>query len=123
MRCINLPLTLTVTLRCCLAGRMRLADRSGRLCRRMSACVARLPGHLPCRRPLFPDVYFADVYCSPDIYSADVRCSYLITSFRKSRVELVMTDSHYDAADPVFLDIRPRSSSSAYLFALKLMQY
>ena len=70
MRCINLPLTLTVTLRCCLAGRMRLADRSGRLCRRMSACVARLPGHLPCRRPLFP----GRLLCRRLLFSGHLLC-------------------------------------------------
>jgi len=49
----------------------------------------------------------------PDVYPADVHCSYLITSFRHSRVELIMIDNQHDAAAPVFLDIKSRSVEAA----------
>ena len=44
----------------------------------------------------------------PDNYPAGVRCSYLITSFRNSRVELIIIDKQDDNTAPVFLDIKPR---------------
>jgi len=44
----------------------------------------------------------------PDVYPANIRCSYVITSLRDSRVELVMSSSNDDQTDPVFLDIKSR---------------